>query len=187
MLDLLLLMDKTLTALIYNLPHFKIIDIFFEFMSILGNYGIIWIIFAVYIIVYEERKNHQFIKIFIISTLLTFLLTNYILKNIFIRPRPLSIYYQNSIQKDKYPKDFSFPSGHASSAFAAAYVLAKFDEKKRSLFYIIAFLIALSRVYLGFHYFLDVVTGSIIGTVISYFVYNKMYEKIKFKTTSRTN
>ena len=60
----------------------------------------------------------------------------------------------------------SFPSGHATSAFALFLCLAIIADRKywSFLFSIIAILVAYSRVYLSQHFLLDVYFGSIIGT-----------------------
>lgn len=56
----------------------------------------------------------------------------------------------------------SFPSGHSSRSFLAATILTHYT----SLIYILAFLVAFSRIYLGVHYFSDVLFGSLIGVGI---------------------
>ena len=57
----------------------------------------------------------------------------------------------------------SFPSGHATGAFAVATILAHRYEGHKILFYIVASSIAISRVYLGRHFPSDVVVGAFLG------------------------
>lgn len=62
------------------------------------------------------------------------------------------------------PESASFPSGHASTAFAAAVAVAVFCPRRlRWPLLGLATLVALSRVYLGVHYWLDVLVGSALG------------------------
>ena len=63
---------------------------------------------------------------------------------------------------------YSFPSNHAANSFAFATVLSYFYDKNKTFLYIIASIIAFSRVYVGVHYPLDIVFGSIIGYTISW-------------------
>lgn len=60
----------------------------------------------------------------------------------------------------------SFPSGHASAAFAVAQVSAQARPKDAPYWYIGAALIADSRVQLKRHYVHDVVAGAILGLVV---------------------
>jgi undecaprenyl-diphosphatase len=61
-------------------------------------------------------------------------------------------------------RDHSFPSGHASTAFAGATMLAAFAPRLRGPLYALAVLIALSRLYNGVHYPTDVLAGAALGT-----------------------
>jgi undecaprenyl-diphosphatase len=60
----------------------------------------------------------------------------------------------------------SFPSGHATTSFACATVLASFVPRLRLPFFALAVLIALSRLYNGDHYPLDVVGGALLGALV---------------------
>ncbi len=71
---------------------------------------------------------------------------------------------------------FSFPSGHSASAFALFLCLAFFVRSPfiKFLFFIIALLIAYSRVYISQHFMMDITAGSFIGvlcaTIMYYFI-----------------
>jgi undecaprenyl-diphosphatase len=70
------------------------------------------------------------------------------------------------------PLDLSFPSGHAATSFAGATVLSAFVPRLRVLFYVLAALVAWSRVYVGVHYPLDILAGAVLGTAVGLlFVY----------------
>ena len=169
MLEKLIYFDIVITNFLKNLlPHHHFFDLFFSFFSLKGNAIFVWILVIIIALFLEEKKHpgiskndKKFIIVFTLSFLTTAFLVNYPLKNFFHRPRP------NQLISTTCPTDFSFPSGHAATAFAAATVLTFFDKKRRFFYSTIAFLIAYSRIYLGCHYFLDVLAGGVVGIIIS--------------------
>jgi undecaprenyl-diphosphatase len=59
----------------------------------------------------------------------------------------------------------SFPSGHASAAFTAAGILAE-DSRAWPLWYLLAGLVASSRVHVKIHHASDVVGGAVLGIAL---------------------
>ena len=64
------------------------------------------------------------------------------------------------------PSSPSFPSGHATTAFAAAAAIAVLVPRLRIPALALAALVGFSRVYLGVHYALDVACGALLGALI---------------------
>jgi undecaprenyl-diphosphatase len=64
------------------------------------------------------------------------------------------------------PASGSFPSGHATTAFAAAAALAVLVPRLRWPALALAALVAFSRVYLGVHFVLDVAVGALLGLAV---------------------
>jgi undecaprenyl-diphosphatase len=60
----------------------------------------------------------------------------------------------------------SFPSGHATSAFCAATLLADGDPHLAPLYYGAATVVALSRIHVKIHHASDVVGGVAIGVFL---------------------
>ncbi len=89
------------------------------------------------------------------------------LKNLFCRSRPFTEmsgqFFVNFPCLGKGAGFISFPSGHSVTAFALAFVLARTYPRYAFLFYGLAILVALSRVYLARHFPSDVVAGAAIG------------------------
>jgi membrane-associated phospholipid phosphatase len=64
------------------------------------------------------------------------------------------------------PESPSFPSGHAMSAFAVAAAIALLAPRLRWAVLAVAGVIAVSRAYLGVHFWLDVLAGAAFGIAI---------------------
>jgi membrane-associated phospholipid phosphatase len=69
----------------------------------------------------------------------------------------------------------SFPSAHATMAFAIATVGFLVDERLGWAALGLAALIAFSRVGVGVHYVADVVAGMFVGITISWLIYRSMF------------
>ena len=65
------------------------------------------------------------------------------------------------------PTTSSFPSGHAATSFACALVLARLAPRLTIPLFVLAALIAFSRVYVGVHYPFDVLAGAALGLGIA--------------------
>jgi membrane-associated phospholipid phosphatase len=64
------------------------------------------------------------------------------------------------------PASPSFPSGHSMTAFAVAATIAALAPRTRLPLLALAAVIAFSRVYLGVHFWLDVLVGAALGLAI---------------------
>jgi undecaprenyl-diphosphatase len=63
----------------------------------------------------------------------------------------------------------SFPSGHATLSFALAFSIFLYDKKIGSLFLLLAFFVAMGRIFTGVHFPLDILVGGILGIFVSWF------------------
>jgi undecaprenyl-diphosphatase len=86
------------------------------------------------------------------------------LKLVVLRPRPYSTL--PSVVPLDTESGSSFPSGHSERVFALAAVFPTKKSLRVSLLYLLAIIVAFSRVYVGVHYPLDVATGILIGFIV---------------------
>ncbi len=120
-----------------------------------------------------------------------------ILKHVIDRPRPLKDMaglieaHQAIIHVLGNPlREYSFPSGHTLSVFSAATFLSFLFKKYSPLFFSLALLTGISRVYVGAHFPLDVLGGAAIGILVTWLIcyvvrkYDPKYEPVKTKPSS---
>jgi diacylglycerol kinase family enzyme/membrane-associated phospholipid phosphatase len=107
---------------------------------------------------------------------LTMLTVNYPLKRFFRRRRPFIAFVKARVFGTR-PRDYSFPSGHAAAGFAGALVLGAHAPALAPLFYALAVVVSLSRVYLGVHYPSDVAFGGLLGILIAW-IYRLLYHAL---------
>ena len=141
------------------------LDTFMIAISWLGNNGLVWCVMAVVLLLRPKTRYHGLLCA--MALLLSLLLCNVLLKNLLARPRPYEVltWLQPLILP---PQDFSFPSGHASSSFAAAASLIGLEKKWTVPAFMLASLISLSRLYVGVHYPSDVLGGLLLGLSCAY-------------------
>jgi undecaprenyl-diphosphatase len=60
----------------------------------------------------------------------------------------------------------SFPSSHAANMFGAATILSLGAGGWWRMTYVLAFLVGLSRIYVGVHYPTDVLAGAVLGVIV---------------------
>lgn len=136
-------------------------------LSSAGNYGLIWILIAlVFCVVPKWRKAGLGI---LLALALAHIVGNMFLKNLIARPRPYVIHPGIDL-KIGHLKEFSFPSGHTITSFAAVFALPSDLGAIKRVLALVAVGIAFSRLYLFMHYPSDVLGGALIGMIIGYSV-----------------
>lgn len=132
-------------------------------VSRLGDAGLIWI--AVTLLLLAMKRTRRIGVASAIALLTGVLATNLVLKPLIHRTRPYEVF---EALRTLVPaeRDYSFPSGHSTSSFAAGWAIFRVAPKKYgSIALALAICIAISRLYVGVHYPTDVLAGIAIGIV----------------------
>jgi membrane-associated phospholipid phosphatase len=155
-----------------NPYHQTTLDIIFQWITWLGD-GWFSVIVIVYFLVRRRwSKAAQLLTAFLLSAIFAQLL-----KRAFSMPRPWEFFprgvYPHFIEGITRRGFASFPSGHTTSVFALATLLALFTPNQRhKIGYLFAgVLVGYSRIYLGQHFLNDVIVGSIVGMVTAVLVH----------------
>lgn len=141
-----------------------------NFFLAITRFGSIYFIVVAFLILtfFLVKKRMKKAAISVSLTLAGSVLLIYLFKNIFGRPRP----FECPFSKDC----FSFPSGHATIAFyfygMLFSLITRFIKLRKRYVWLLAlilfflvFLVALSRLYLGYHFLTDIFGGFLLGGV----------------------
>lgn len=142
-----------------------ILDVLMASFSLIGNSGFLWLL-ATLLLLLDKRTRRQGLMLFF-AIALAYVIGNVIVKDLVMRPRPFQQYGVMELLIPP-PPGSSFPSGHASSSFAALTVLCATNRKVRIPASAYALLIAFSRVYVFVHFPSDVLAGTLLGCGCAY-------------------
>ncbi|HZQ02559.1 MAG TPA: phosphatase PAP2 family protein [Gaiellaceae bacterium] len=134
-----------------------VLDTPFEWLTHAGSYGALWLLVALALALALRRPG---LLAWTVVADGVGELASEALKAAIPRARP---HLQPLVA---LPHSHSFPSGHATTSFACATVLAAAVPRLRFPLYLLAAAVAWSRVYVGVHYPLDVLAGAVLGLAI---------------------
>jgi len=171
--------DIWLFAGINNLPHPAYFDNLMRLLAQMMDRGDGWLFGLLLASYRDERQGHtqntRLMRRIAPVLWLASATVEFPLKSLFRRKRPYTQLAQ-AILVGAPPQRHSFPSGHAASAFAGAWLLSKYYPRWAIPFYGLALLVAFCRIYLGVHYPSDVVAGGLAGVGLAAF-YEKLLNK----------
>jgi undecaprenyl-diphosphatase len=156
-------LDALLTPLLHSLSN-PTLDAVMNGFTDLGSTMVVLPLLVVALVLLVWRR-HRVEALFLLIAMVGSVVINESLKLIFHRPRPQLSWAQ-------VQPEYSFPSGHSMNSLvfyaALALIVAVLWGRRAGLAalvlaIVLALLIGTSRIYLGYHYFTDVVGGFLAG------------------------
>ncbi len=167
-MNILINIDTKIFYFFNHTCHNALLDKVMPIVTELGG-GMAIFIIAVFLLFSKDKQRRLTAILLMAGATFAHYIGSQGLKFLVARPRPfVTLPDVNLLMTEQ---SFSFPSTHATMAFLAAYLLSREFKKYNLIFYSLAVLVVISRVYIGVHYPLDVFAGSILGTLIGYLLY----------------
>jgi len=161
-------LDANLFLAVNHLPHTRLLNILFYGLTLVFTGATAWYAVMGIAALRNLRIIGGLLRDTAIPLAITTTLVEHPIKNYFKRRRPFITIIQ-AIVIGKKPGSWSFPSGHSAAAFGGAWLLNRRFPRLSGWRYLIASLVAFSRIYLGDHYPGDVASGSLFGLLFAMF------------------
>jgi membrane-associated phospholipid phosphatase len=172
---LLVSFSKPELHILLNKAHSPFFDVFFKYMTHLGDGTVIAILAAIFLFV-----NYRYFFAFLLGSLSTALVVNLFKKVIFTEMYRPAKYFElfetyklHLVEGVNQHSLQSFPSGHTASAFSVFLMLALVTKNNWGKFFLflVAVIVAYSRVYISQHFVVDITAGSILSVLFMGFAF----------------
>lgn len=143
------------------------LDVFFRIVTTSKTYVLPGALLAFYLWRKEGARGKTTLLALALCVGMTDVLSSRVIKPMVGRLRPC-VALPGVLTPDGERRTYSFPSGHATNIAGAALVLGMEYRLLIAPSLLVAFLVGLSRVYLGVHYPSDIVGGFLIGALLGF-------------------
>jgi len=172
MLNNLIAIDHYLFQLINNFVFrwiwLDIVGIFFS------KYLVYLMVAVLFLFLLKPKKNWKMISAALISAFTARFIITGLIRLFEPRSRPF-ISSNINLLIDKVNQQ-SFPSGHASFTFGLATVVYLYNKKWGVVFFVLAFLVSIARVFADIHWPSDILAGAVVG-IFSGWLISKIFKK----------
>ena len=150
--------------------HNDIFDLIMPIITDADNWVLPILVLIFYLGFKGEKRGKITLVLLIFALALTDSICAQLLKPFFERIRPSHLDLDGLQLLVFKGGKWSMPSNHAANIFTFAVILSYFYKKYKMPLFLLAYLIAFSRVYVGVHYPGDVIIGSIFGYALGWMV-----------------
>jgi undecaprenyl-diphosphatase len=174
-MDLLLNIDLSIFYFVNHTIANSVCDWFFVLITTQTNWYIAYGVLIYFLLTKFGWEGRAILLLLILTIVISDQISSHLLKEAVARLRPC---WELPDVRLLVPcgGGKSFPSSHAVNNFAFAVIMSYYFRRYRVVFYVIAVLVALSRVYVGVHYPSDVIAGAVIGYLVAFsiiYIYKK--------------
>ena len=178
-MNMLISLDWSILNSIQTNCRTAFLDLLMPIITNLGGSRSIWILITIMLLITRKYRKVGITLLFGLA--MEVLVCNVMLKPLIARVRPCDVNTAVQLLVSR-PSDFSFPSGHSASSFAAASVLLFEKHPLRIPAFVLAIVIAFSRLYLYVHFPSDVLAGALLGITLGYLAHLIVNNYIKQKS-----
>lgn len=177
----LLVYEKIELHLLYDQYHNGFFDLFFKYVTHLGD-GLLPVIVTIILLFVRFR----YALMFGVGNFAAGLIAQLLKRAVFAdMARPIKVIGAenlNLIEGVELATKFSFPSGHTTTVFCMATLLLLMTKNKvlHFAYFLVAALVGFSRIYLHQHFTIDAFVGSWIGVLTAVVAY-EIFSSSRFK------
>ncbi len=134
------------------------------YITALGSEIVLALIGILYYLTNRRENTQILLGVFFAIAITDLVLA--LLKGAYFRPRPYQV-YSNVILPIGQDEGSSFPSGHATRAFAVMAFISLQKGKRYAPLFLVSVAVAISRVAVGVHFPSDVLAGAFLGLILA--------------------
>ncbi len=148
-----------------------------EFMIFSAKYLYLFIIIIVILFFIRERIHRKSMLIFSAFILPLVFIVSQIAGKIYYNPRPFVAEHFTPLID--HAANNGFPSDHSLISFALASIIFLFNKQLGCILFFLAFLVGLSRIYVGVHHPIDVLASFLISIGVAFLFDRYIKPKIR--------